>query len=77
MQYSVARCFGKEAIDMGIPAAKVNFERELQRRKKERESIQSKLDFEELTRRLKDMKDGKDPLIDEDEFWDSIEKMGY
>jgi parvulin-like peptidyl-prolyl isomerase len=57
---------------MGVPATKIEFERELQSRKKERESIQAKLDFEELTRRYKDIKNGKDSLIDEDEFWDSV-----
>jgi hypothetical protein len=59
---------------MSVQAAKIEFERELQHRQKEQESLQTKLDFEELTRRYKDIKDGKDPLIDEDEFWDSVKK---
>jgi hypothetical protein len=59
---------------MGVAATKIEFERELQHRKQEHESIQAKLDFEELSNRYKNIKSGKDSLIDEDEFWDSVEK---
>jgi hypothetical protein len=70
-------CYDGKDNPMGVPAMKMEFERELQHRKREQESIQAKLDFEELTSRYKDIKSGKDSLIDEDEFWDSVEKIGY
>jgi hypothetical protein len=62
---------------MGVPATKLEFERELQRRRKEQELLQTKLDVEELDRRVKDVEDGNSELIPSEEVWTKLKKPGY
>ena len=62
---------------MAIPALKINFEKEMEKRRAEAELLQTKLDVEELDRRVKAVEEGHSKLIDADEVWASLEKMGY
>jgi hypothetical protein len=62
---------------VGIPATKIEFEKELQRRRKEQELLQTKLDVEELERRSKAVEDGKSKLIDSKEVWATLKELNY
>ena len=66
-----------EGKNMAIPALKINFEKEMEKRRAEAELLQTKLDVEELDRRVKAVEEGHSKLIDADEVWASLEKMGY
>ena len=62
---------------MGIPASKIGFEKEMERRRADATLLQTKLDVEELNRRVRAVEAGNSQLIDADEVWSSLEKMGY
>ena len=62
---------------MSITASRIDFEKELERRRTDTALLQTKLDVEELNRRVKDVEEGRAQLVDADEVWSSLEKMGY
>ena len=62
---------------MGVPAMKIDFEKEMARRRADAELLQTKLDVEELNRRVRAVEEGRSQLIDADEVWASLEEMGY
>jgi len=62
---------------MGVSAAKIDFNKEMKRRQADAELLQTKLDVEELDRRVKAIEEGNSQLIDADEVWSSLEKAGY
>lgn len=62
---------------MTMPQAKIDFEKELERRRAEAELLQTKLDVEELNRRVQAVKDGESKLISSEEMWASLEEMGF
>jgi hypothetical protein len=75
MTRSVA--YRKDMNAMDTAAAKIDFEKELKHRHKEQSAIQNRLDVEVLNKRYKDVKEGRSHLIDEDDFWASVDKLGY
>jgi hypothetical protein len=62
---------------MGVPATKIEFERELQRRREEYALLQTKMDVDELNRRVKAVEDGQSKLIDSDEVWSKLKELEY
>ncbi|MDR1798256.1 MAG: hypothetical protein LBR44_12635 [Clostridiales Family XIII bacterium] len=64
-------------MKMTMPQAKIDFEKELERRRAEAELLQTKLDVEELNRRVQAVKDGESKLISSEEMWASLEEMGF
>jgi Skp family chaperone for outer membrane proteins len=62
---------------MGIPATKIEFEKELQRRRKEYSQLQAKLDIEELNRRVADVEEGRSKLLSEKESEALLRELGY
>ena len=62
---------------MAIPAERIDFEIKMEKRRTDAELLQTKLDVEELNRRVKAVEEGRSKLIDADEVWNSLEKMGY
>jgi hypothetical protein len=62
---------------MGVPATKIDFERELQRRRTEYSQLQAKLDIEELNRRVKDVEEGRSKLLTEEESETMLRELGY
>ena len=59
------------------PALKIDFEKEMEKRRIDAEVLQTKLDVEELNRRVKAVEEGHSKLIDADEVWATLEKAGY
>jgi len=62
---------------MAIPAEKIGIEIELERRRPNAAALQSKLDIEEIGRRIKAVEEGRSRLIPADEVWSSLENLGY
>jgi hypothetical protein len=63
--------------NMAIPAAKIDFEKEMELRREEQAALQAKLDLEEIERRMQAVKEGRSKLIPADEMWASLEELGY
>jgi hypothetical protein len=76
-KYVFDACSRKEVTDMGVPATKIEFEKELQRRRKEQDLLQTKLDVDELNRRVKAVEKGQSKLIDSEEVWTKLKEMEY
>jgi hypothetical protein len=62
---------------MAIPAARIDIEVELERRRTETALLQTKLDVDELNRRVKTVEEGTSKLIPADDVWVSLETMGF
>jgi hypothetical protein len=62
---------------MAIPAARIDIEVELERRRTEAALLQTKLDVDELNRRVKTVEEGTSKLIPADDVWTSLETMGF
>jgi hypothetical protein len=73
---SKARCHGKDNV-MGVPATKIEFERELRRRQKAYSGIQAKLDVDELNLRVKNVEEGRSKLLTENESEKMLRELGY
>jgi hypothetical protein len=62
---------------MAIPAARIDIEVELERRRTEAALLQTKLDVDELNRRVKIVEEGTSKLIPAGDVWTSLETMGF
>ncbi|MDR1013432.1 MAG: hypothetical protein LBL86_00390 [Coriobacteriales bacterium] len=62
---------------MAIPAARVDVEVELERRRMEAALLQTKLDVDELNYRVKAVEEGTSELMPADDVWTSLETMGF
>jgi hypothetical protein len=56
---------------------KIDFDKEIAHRKRERQALQVKLDQEELERRESAVQSGHSHLISAEEFWNNVEKAGF
>jgi len=57
--------------------ARIDIDKELERRKITLRDMQVKIDQEELARREIDVELGRSRLISSDEFWDNVKKAGF
>jgi hypothetical protein len=53
-------------------AAKIDIDKEIERRKVIRENAQTKVDLEELDRRVGEYEAGRSTLLSSDEVWDMV-----
>ncbi|GHU62230.1 hypothetical protein AGMMS49983_03310 [Clostridia bacterium] len=58
-------------------ANKIDIDKEIARRKVTRESVQAKVDLEELDRRVDEYEAGRSTLLSSDEVWDMVAKFDY
>jgi hypothetical protein len=58
-------------------AARIDFDKEIERRKIVRRNLQTKLDLDELDRRVTAVEEGSSRLISPEEFWDNVKKAGF
>jgi hypothetical protein len=57
--------------------ARIDIDKELERRKITLRDMQVKIDQEELARREIDVELGRSRLISSGEFWDNVKKAGF
>ncbi|MDR3365109.1 MAG: hypothetical protein LBS91_09260 [Clostridiales Family XIII bacterium] len=62
---------------MGIPAMKIDFEKEMERRREDAVLLQTKLDVEELNRRVRAAQEGTSRLLTEEESETMLRDLGY
>ena len=62
---------------MGVPAMKIDFEKEMARRRADAELLQTKLDVEELNRRVRAVEEGRSRLLTEEESETMLRELGY
>lgn len=57
--------------------AQINIDKEIERRKDARRTMQIKMDLDELDRRATDVGQDRSRLISPEEFWDNVKKAGF
>ena len=62
---------------MGISATKIEFEQEMERRREDVALLQTKLDVDELNRRVRAVEEGRSKILNEKESETALRELGY